>query len=188
MKIYFIEKDFNNSKYLNAYFSENRNVKIINSDLESLMKKYDIECIACGSDSFGLMKSDYDKEILDLYGKNVQDKIQKFIIDNYNAEQPITTSFIIEIDGTDKCLIHTPPTRLQEKIIDERVVYQCMRTTLLLAKRNRIQSIVIPMFGLYKGQLEPQRIARLMRQAYDQIDNKVTEINWEYANKIRFDI
>ena len=63
-----------------------------------------------------------------------------------------------------------------------------MRTTLLLAKRNRIQSIVIPMFGLYKGELEPQKIARLMRQAYDQIDNKVTEINWEYANKIRFDI
>ena len=55
------------------------------------------------------------------------------------------------------------------RIKDESIVYQCMKQTLLTAKQNNIESILIPMFGGATGGLKPQVIARMMRYAYDEI-------------------
>lgn len=186
MKIYICEKDFNKSKYLNAYFDEFKNIEVINNDFKSFIKKNKVECVVLSNNAYGLFDYGQSKEIIDYY-EGIESKIQKFIIDNYNGEQPLGTSFILEANE-DTFIIHTPIIRVKEEIIDERIVYQCMRTTLLLAKRNRVQSIVIPMFGCDITTIEPQKVSRMMRQAYDQIENKTNEITWDYANKIKFDI
>lgn len=69
-------------------------------------------------------------------------------------------------------------------IEDPRVIYQCMRTTLMEAKKNNIESILIPMFGGSCGGVRPQIVAEMMWKAYKQLQAPPTKIDWEYAEKM----
>ena len=91
------------------------------------------------------------------------------------------TSFIIEIQGTNKYLIHTPSMRTPQVIKDELIIYQCMRSTLMCAIKNNIKSIVIPLFGGGCGGVHPQTIAYMMKKAYDQITHPPKALSWEYV-------
>ena len=61
------------------------------------------------------------------------------------------------------------------------VVYQCMRTCLMTALDNGIESIVIPAFGGGCGWLREQTICSMMYEAYIQVMNPPEKISWEYA-------
>jgi O-acetyl-ADP-ribose deacetylase (regulator of RNase III) len=82
-------------------------------------------------------------------------------------------------------LIHTPSMRTPSHIKEPLVVYNCMRTCLMLAKQNNIKSIVIPAFGGACGNLEYSLIAEMMFKAYQQIKNPPKEITWEYTHRFR---
>ena len=71
--------------------------------------------------------------------------------------------------------------RTPEIIKDPRIIYQCMRTTLIEAERQEVTDIVIPAFGGATGRVPYEEIARLMYLAYKQLKNGVNEINWKYA-------
>ena len=71
--------------------------------------------------------------------------------------------------------------RTPEVIKDSRIIYQCMRTTLIEAKRQEIKSIVIPAFGGLTGKVPCDEIAKMMFLAYRQISNRPDELNWGYA-------
>lgn len=185
MKIYIIEKDFNKFKYLKVYFGDLENVILVNNDFESFIKENKVQCVVSPANSFGLMDGGYDLALTNWYGNQLQERVQKYIIDNYYGEQPVGSSFIIETNKDNQLLIHTPTMRIPERIKDEKVIYQCMRTTLMLAKDNNIESILIPMFGGSAGGVNPQTIAKLMRLAYDQLQDKPNKIDWDYADKIK---
>ena len=188
MKIYIIEKDKNKFKYLNIYFNDLENVSLINKDIKKVLKENkDIECVVSPANSFGIMDGGFDLALTEYYGIQLQERVQKYIIDNYYGEQPVGTSFIIETNKDNQFLIHTPTMRTPNKIKDKQVIYQAMRTTLIEAKRNNIKSIIIPMFGGTAGGCHPHEIAKLMRLAYDQINNVPDRINWSYAYRIEID-
>ena len=48
-------------------------------------------------------------------------------------------SIMIETKKDNQFLIHTPTMRTPEEIVDPRIIYQCMRTTLIVAKKNNIK-------------------------------------------------
>ena len=185
MKIYIIEKDFNKFKCLKVFFGDLENVILVNNDFESFIKENKVQCVVSPANSFGLMDGGYDLALTNWYGNQLQERVQKHIIDNYYGEQPVGSSFIIETNKDNQLLIHTPTMRIPERIKDEKVIYQCMRTTLMLAKDNNIESILIPMFGGSAGGVNPQTIAKLMRLAYDQLQDKPNKIDWDYADKIK---
>lgn len=187
MKIYLIERDFEKFKYLKVYFKDLENVCLVNSDFETFIKNNFVQCVVSPANSFGLMDGGYDLALIEWYGEQLQERVQKYIIDNYCGEQPVGTSFIIETNRDNQFLIHTPTMRIPSIIKDDLVIYQCMRTTLMLAKENNIESILIPMFGCLTGGVSPQRVSKLMRLAYEQLQENPTKIDWEYAEKIRFD-
>ena len=168
MKIYLIERNKEKFKYLVPYFDEQEDVVLINSDFRTFLQNNQVECIVSPANSSGFMTGGYDLAIIEYFGREVQDKVQKYILQNLNGNQPVGTSFIIDINDEHK-LIHTPTMDRPSKIKDESVVYQCMKQTLLTAKQNNIESILIPMFGGATGGLKPQVIARMMRYAYDEI-------------------
>ena len=114
----------------------------------------------------------------------LQERVQQYIIDNFYGEQPVGTSFIIETNKDNQYLIHTPTMRTPEEILDARIIYQCMRTTLIVAKQNNIKSILIPMFGASTGNVKPQVVSKMMYKAYEQITNPPKEINWNYVSTI----
>lgn len=188
MKIYFVEEDYEKSKYLEIYFNNEKNIEIVTMEFKEFMEKYNVRCIVSPANSFGLMDGGFDYAITEWFGIQLQKRVQKYIIDNYYGEQPVGTSFIIDAGKDNKYLIHTPTMRVPETIKDERVIYQCMRTTLMVAKENDIDSIAIPMFGGTAGEVKPQVIAKMMRLAYDQLNDIPNEIDWDYANKINLNI
>ena len=122
--------------------------------------------------------------------------VQQVIIEDWSGEQPVGTSISVPIrnrfvenqkgERKNVILIHTPSMRTPERIKDRRIVYQCMRTTLIEAKKQEVDSIVIPAFGGFYGKVPPRVVAKMMYLAYNQINNNPTKICWRYADKIAF--
>ena len=185
MKIYLIEKDNRKFKYLQAYF-ETEKVKLINDNFNDFMEnnKDKIQCVVSPANSFGLMDGSYDLVLTEWYGNQLQERVQEYIIKNFYGEQPVGTSFIIPTNKDNQFLIHTPTMRTTQEIVDPRIIYQCMRTTLIEAKKNNIESILIPMFGAHVGKVKPQIVSKMMWKAYTQINNPPKKIDWSYVEEV----
>lgn len=195
MKIYLLDINKEMTDAWNKYFNI-ENVEIVNEDFIFFMMNHQyIEAIVSPANSFGLMDGGFDKAIIDYFGDKLMKDVQDSIVKYWYGEQPVGTSMSVLI--TDKIiykqiddkriiqcnpiLIHTPTMRTPELIIDYRIIYQCMRTTLIEAMRLGVNSIVIPAFGGLTGGVPYDIIAKMMFLAYNQICNNPKEINWNYA-------
>lgn len=187
MKIYLIEKDFNKFKYLQLYFKD-ENVILVNESFEKFMKSTKVQCVVSPANSFGIMDGGYDLALTKWYGKQLQKRVQKYIIENYYGEQPVASSFIIDTKKDNQYLIHTPTMRTPEKIVDTRIIYQSMRTTLMVAKQNQIESILIPMFGGLTGCVKPQVVAEMMYLGYCQIMKPRKKLSWDTIDELKLKI
>jgi len=182
MKIYIIECDRRKFAYLKAYF-EKEPVELVNDTFESFMSQNHVQCVVSPANAFGLMDGGFDLAITNWYGNQLQERVQEYIIEHFYGEQPVGSSFIIETNRDDQYLIHTPTMQTPQLIEDPRVIYQCMRTTLIEAEKNNIESILIPMFGGSCGGVKPQIVAEMMWKAYLQLQNPPSKITWDYAEK-----
>lgn len=174
------------------------NIEIINDDFAHFMNTHPkIDAVVSPANSFGLMDGGYDAAITAYFGNDLMNDVQQKIIRRWYGEQPVGTSMTVPI----KCktvpdertlqnkyaiLIHTPTMRTPEKIVDSRIIYQCMRTTLIEAIRQEVDHIVIPAFGGATGMVPYDEIAKMMCFAYRQIYNKPKELNWVYARSIAY--
>ena len=52
------------------------------------------DCVATAGNSFGLMDAGMDLAVLKFFGTQIQERIQKRILEDYCGEQPVGTSFI----------------------------------------------------------------------------------------------
>ena len=66
--------------------------------------------------------------------------LQKVIIHEHMGEQPVGSSFIVDILGEGKILIHTPTM----KIIDPYVVFTCTRSALVEAIKAGSKAVMLP--------------------------------------------
>ena len=170
MKIYLLDINEKITKAWENEFKECDNVFVVKDDFAHFMKTYkDIECIVSPANSFGYMNGGYDEAITNYFGLGVEKEVRRFIDKNLFGEQPVGTSIMVNIPNTSKKLIHTPTMRLPSPILDYLVIYQCMRTTLMMAINNRINSIVIPAFGGSTGKVLPDVIAKYMKSGYKQV-------------------
>lgn len=194
MKIYLLDinKDMVDAWY--KYFKDVDDVEIVHDYFNNFMDNHlDIEAIVSPANSFGLMDGGYDKAITDYFGEGLMKEVQRKILFDWCGEQPVGTSMSVPIYnrvfntifGSKICvLIHTPSMRTPEIIKDSRIIYQCMRTTLIEALRQEINSIVIPAFGGLTGRVPCDEIAKMMFLAYKQVYNRPKELNWGYAMHI----
>lgn len=182
MKIYLIERNTKKFNCLKERFAD-EDVILVNKDFQMFMAENRVQCVVSPANSFGLMDGGYDGAITDWYGDQLQERVQKYIIENFYGEQPVGTSFIIETDIDDQYLIHTPTMQTPQPIEDPRIIYHCMRSTLIVAKKNGIKSILIPMFGGETGRIKPQVVSEMMYRAYKQFENIPERLDWEFANE-----
>lgn len=168
------------------YFGKYENVSFVYGDLESLLKSevLKFDCVVSPANSFGLMDGGYDLAISNWYGfgniKLVQDKIKN----EWYGEQNIGTSLTIKTNSYPEYIIHTPTMTTPSIINDSKVVYNCMRATLIKALKHNIKSIIIPAFGGGTGGISCELIAKQMYNAYEQIDLFLKDnpnIDWTYA-------
>lgn len=191
MKIYLLDRNKEMTDAWYKYFKDIENVEIVYEDFATFMDKHlSIEAIVSPANSFGLMDGGYDKAITDYFGKELMKDVQKSILFNWRGEQPVGTSMSVPIFNRTidtilgfkiAILIHTPTMRTPEVIKDSRIIYQCMRTTLIEALRQEVDSIVIPAFGGATGRVSYDEIAKMMFLAYKQVYNRPNELNWGYA-------
>ena len=178
IQIYLIDINSEMITIWKRFFKNIPNVNICNIDLHTFLNQNsNIEAIVSPANSFGLMDGGYDKAIVDYYGLSVVQNVKQYILQNYFGEQPVGTAFTVPINET-QYLIHSPTMRLPEIIGDSRVIYSCMRSTLIECMKNNIKSVVIPAFGGCTGQVDKRELANMMRLAYEQLINPPTEIAW----------
>jgi O-acetyl-ADP-ribose deacetylase (regulator of RNase III) len=168
----------------NEFFKNTSDVEVVCDDFARFMNSHEVECVVSPANSYGLMDGGYDFAITDYFGEELPKKVQKYLLENLCGEQPVGTSIMVDINEKQK-LIHTPSMRIPSHIKDPLVVYNCMRTCLMLAKQNKIKSIVIPAFGGACGNVNFSVIAEMMFNAYTQVSNPPKEIAWEYAYRWR---
>ena len=186
MKIYFLERNKGKLQWLKQYF-KNTDVEFVCDDLENYLSKTEVQCIVSPANSFGLMDGGYDYYITHYFGEQLQERVQAYILRNYYGEQPIGTSFLVKANDKGQYLIHTPTMQTPKPIKDPFVIYTCMRSTLICAKKHKVKSIVIPFFGGGCGKVHPQIIAQMMYLGYEQIMNPPKKLGWDYAEQIKVD-
>ncbi|MBR1846905.1 MAG: macro domain-containing protein [Bacilli bacterium] len=150
-------------------FRAHREVKVVEGEFAAFMDSHDVEAIVSPANSFGQMDGGYDLAIIDYFGNGLQKAVQRMIAEELYGEQPVGTSVIVDIPGTAKKLIHTPTMRVPGPIKDPLVLYQCMRTALMAAIKEKARSIVIPAFGACCGKIPPETVAEMMGRGYEQI-------------------
>lgn len=171
MKIYIIAINLEDYIIFKNAFILHKNVKVVNLDLISFMNEYPhVECIVSPANSYGKLTGGYDGAISDYFGWDYQLNVQEYIKKHFYGEQVVGTSFILDAPMGKK-LIHTPTMIEPEIIIDDRIIYHCMRSTLICALENNVKSIVIPPFGAGTGMVPIIRVVNLMHKAYKQILN-----------------
>ena len=177
IRIYFLDI---NPYIINAFkseFSKCEEVEVVLDDFAHFMDTHkDVECIVSPANSFGDMSGGYDQAITDYFGHEVEKEVQKYIQKNLYGEQPVGTAIMVNIPNTSKKLIHAPTMRLPSPIKDPLIIYQCMRTTMMMAINNNIKSIVIPAFGGTTGRVSPSIIAKYMKAGYDQVMSNTTTL------------
>ncbi len=171
MKIYLLDNNPVICKTWDLYFNGESDVEIVCDEFKHFMDTTDVECIVSPANSFGKMDGGYDLAISEWFAWKQQSLVKEYISKHYYGEQPVGTSFILDTGIKGKKLIHTPTMRTPGSIKEPLIVYQCMRTTLMLALNNGINSIVIPAFGGLCGGLSPQVICELMWKGYEQVLN-----------------
>ena len=162
-------------------FAGLENVHVSTDSFEIFMLRHfdDVDCIVSPANSYGLMDGGYDLSIIQFLGEEAQELVQAAILEKHCGEQPVGSSLSIRCEG--RVLIHTPTMRVPSTIVDEMVVYQAMRTTLIEALAQGVRSMVIPAFGAGTGAVPYAAVARMMRAAYDQVANPPTTLDWDYA-------
>lgn len=183
-KICLLERDLRKCKFLELYFDSAPEVEIVCDDFQHFMKTRQVQCVVSPANAFGLMDGGYDLAITEWFGDQLQERVQQYIIHHFYGEQPVGTSFLIDAGKEGQSLIHTPTMRTPQRILDARVIYQCMRTTLMCAAEHNIESIVIPMFGGSTGGVRPQLVADMMWRAYRQLKNPTERIDWNYVETV----
>ncbi len=183
-KVYIIDLNHEIVSALKKEFNTEGCAEISEDDFTHFVKTHpEVDCIVSPGNSFGLMSGGYDKAIVDCFGPEVEKAVQKRIDESFFGEQPIGTSFSIDIPGASHKLIHTPTMRLPSPIKDPLLVYQCMRTTLMEAVRIKAKSILIPAFGGATGRVRPASLAAMMKQGYVQVAERLETKGSLYGRK-----
>lgn len=185
MKIILIDTNKEMCDAWEKYFKGFADVAIVNEDISEYENLHSIECITSPANSYGLMDGGYDLALTMIYGKSLQNAVQNYIAKHYYGEQMVASSFIINIPSSKQRLIHTPTMRIPSPIVDSDIVYNAMRSTLICALDNNVESILIPAFGGSTGMVSFDIVARLMVKAYKQIFcNNIKIKSWDDVNKL----
>ncbi len=160
-------------------------VEIVNGRFEDV-DAYD--CIVSPANSFGLMDGGVDLAIVEFFGIELMDRVQRLILERYRGEQPVGTSIIVETgDSKHPYLAHTPTMRVPMSISGTDHVYCAMWAMLVAVWRHNvdgyraIESVLCPGLGTLTGQVEYSEAARQMALAYRNFVDPPSSMSWPHA-------
>lgn len=169
MKIYLLDNNPLVTAAWAQYFGSEPEFSVMTDDFKHFMDTNKVECVVSPGNSKGIMRGGYDFAISEYFGWELTERVQEHIVKHHKGMQKPGTAFIIDIPNSKIKLIHCPTMVKPSVIQNPKVVKDCMIATLQIAKKNKIKSIVIPAFGGFTGKVNPNDIAKLMYEGYQQI-------------------
>lgn len=174
---------------LQECFESYPNVQVENKRFEDLEE---FDCMVSPANSFGLMDGGVDAAITKFFGEQLQERVQQHIIEHYEGEQPVGTSFIIKTNHPKHpFLAHTPTMRIPISIRRTDYCYLSMRAMLIAVKKHnqiaseseQIKSVACTGLGTFYGQMQFDEAARQMHLAYDVfLQGPPKSIDWDFAS------
>lgn len=148
------------------------------------------DCIATAGNSFGLMDAGMDLAVLKFFGTDIQDKIQRKIIDDYCGEQPVGTAFLVDTGRLDRPYVaHAPTMRIPMNIAGTDNVYLATWATLLAVNQTnkstqrKIETLVCPAFGAGTGGVAGIEVGFQMKLAWQHFRKVPTIITPSFAQQ-----
>ena len=180
LKITVVSSDGFACRKLQELFSKHPEIEVCHTDIRRYCyeNRGEFDCLVSPANAFGFMTGGYDAALSDILGWDFQKKVQAYIQEHFYGEQGVGTSFMIGTNIPGVSLIHTPTMRYPSSIIDDWIVYYCMRSTLICALENDVKHIIVPVFGSACGGVEPEVAAWRMLDAYEQILTKQGASEW----------
>lgn len=143
---------------------------------------FDVKCdaIVSPTNSFGFMESDLDFEIAQFFGGQVQERLQKLIMNRHYGELLVGMAELVETDHAEiPYLIAAPIMRIPTILRQTVNVYLATRAILTFVKfgtvpdgtpvKHIIETIAIPGMGMGLGQVPPDICALQMKVALQDI-------------------
>ena len=148
------------------------------------------DCIVSAANSFGLMDGGVDAAITQFFGYQLQERVQRRILDEFLGEQPVGTSIIVETGHPKHPFVaHTPTMRTPMPIALTDHAYVAMWAMLLAVRRHNLTSerpieiVACPGLGTATGRVPPAEAARQMALAYAHFVKPPTSIDWTLAGQ-----
>lgn len=184
-QIILLDKNMSMCKAWDEEFGRtDKKISVVNSDFGAFIEQNeDVDGIVSPANSFGIMDGGYDAAITAVFGQGLMNKVQDRIFTEFGGIQPVGSALSVPIDDK-RYLIHVPTMMYPGPILDIRVIYQSMRSTLCAADKLNIKKIVIPAFGRLTGRVDDRIVAKMMRLGYEHSAHVPKRPDWEYVTEL----
>ena len=81
MKVYLLDRNPEITSAWMRLFEKEESVEVVHMSFEEFMSIYDIECVVSPANAFGLMDGGYDAAITRWFGEELQERVQKYIVE-----------------------------------------------------------------------------------------------------------
>jgi O-acetyl-ADP-ribose deacetylase (regulator of RNase III) len=138
---------------------------------------YPADAMVSPANSFGIMDGGLDLAIRNHLGFEVQERVQRQIVERFHGELPVGSAVVVETGhATWPYLVAAPTMRVPENIAQTVNAYLALRAALLAVERfNKeagkavVRSMLCPGLGTGIGGIEPKRCAVQMRMALKSV-------------------
>ena len=154
-------------------------VEVVQMSVEDYLATTPVSSFALFADSFGLM----EERICDLLDNQAKECVRSYLLSIWFGEMPLSASCGVQINTSLPACIYTAQTHFPRLFEGADTLYHSVRSTLICAIHNSVPSILIPVPGSAKGNMNEDDIARVMVNAIAQLYNAPTEVSLAYAKE-----
>lgn len=148
------------------------------------------DCVVTAGNSFGLMDAGMDLAVVRFFGRDLMERIQKQILDDYLGEQPIGTCIIMPTGNPAHPFVaHAPTMRIPMNIQGTDHVYLAAWAALTAVHRHnrsesrKIHSLACPGLGTGTGGVDSLEAALQLCLAYEHFQKPPQFINPSFAQQ-----
>jgi len=145
---------------------------------------HSFDCVVTAGNSFGLMDAGIDLAVVRFFGRQVMERIQKQILEDYLGEQPVGTCIITPTDHPGHAFVaHAPTMRAPMNIQGTDHVYLAFWATLTAIHRHnrsavkKIDCLACPGLGTGTGGMDALEASLQLCLAYEHFQKPPQFIN-----------
>lgn len=172
MNIIFCDMNPDVTRELELVFYGDSRVTVVCGDIR--MEKGD--ALVSPANSYGWMDGGIDAVYLNMFGYQLQVRLQSYIAEHFNGLLPVGEAAIIRTMGMGRnvpqWLISAPTMEVPMNVAETENAYLALRAALIAAGDNpRIRTLLCPGLCSLTGGMAPKEMARQMRRAFHEVLN-----------------